>query len=104
MKKFIETMKEIFAYCTKSSFKDLLKLLGELLVIILIITAFKLPFIMIRDFGIEVMTSMGFKFSNIILLIWNLAFDLSYLVIGLLIFINIINKRYENINEEKKDL
>lgn len=104
MKKFINTIKELIKYCTKKPFKDLLKLLSELLIIALIVAIFKLPFIMIRDFGIELITSMGLRFSNIILLIWNLGFDLSYLVIGIIIYIHILNKRYNNINETKKDL
>ena len=104
MNKFINTFKEIIKYCSKANIKSLAKLLGELVILVLIITIFKLPFIMIRDFGIELFTSLGLEFNKYILLGWNILFELSYLIIGIMIFINIINKRYENINEQKKDL
>ena len=100
-KLFKDSIKEISKYCATVGLKHLINIFLEMILIVLIIAIFKFPFILIRDFGIEFMTNMGIEFNELVLMIWNILWDLSYTIFGIYIFMKTIGKRYININNKK---
>ena len=100
--KFKNSIKEIAKYCGDKNLKSLLNLFLEMILIVLIIAIFKFPFILIRDFGIDFVTSMGIPLNGIVLGIWNILWDLSYTLFGIYVFMKIIGKRYENLSKKVK--
>ena len=100
-KRFKKSINEIVKYTSKVGLKQLFYFFLEMIVIVLIIATFKLPFILIRDLGLDYFTSMAFEFTKVTLTIWNMVWDVSYTLIGIYMFMKIVGKRYENLNEKK---
>ena len=94
------SINEIVKYCSTKSLKYLFKFFLEMIVIVLIIAVFKFPFILIRDYGIEFVTSMAIELNAAILSIWNALWDLGYTLLGIYMFMKIVGKRYLNINNK----
>ncbi len=101
-RKFKSSINEIAKYCRDKNLKSLINLFLEMILIVLIITIFKFPFILIRDFGVEFVTSMAIPINGIVLGLWNIFWDLSYTLFGIYVFMRIIGKRYENLNKKIK--
>ena len=99
--KFKNSIHEIIKYTTNKSLKELVRFFIEMIVIVLIIAVFKFPFMLIRDFGVSFVTSLGIELTKIILTIWNSLWDISYTLFGLYMFMKIVGNRYANLNTKK---
>ncbi len=99
-RKFKDSVKGIAKYASHKDLKSLINIFLEMILIVLIIAIFKFPFILIRDFGVDFVTSMGIALNGIVLGIWNVVWDLSYTLFGIYVFMRIIGKRYENIGKK----
>ena len=101
-RKFKKSLEEVAKYGSEKDLKSLINLFLEMILIVLIIAVFKFPFILIRDFGIDLVTSMAIPLNAMVLGIWNILWDLSYTLFGIYIFMKIFGKRYENLNKKVK--
>ena len=97
---FKNSINEIVEYCSTKGVKQLIRFFIEMIVIVLIIAVFKFPFILVRDYGIEFVTSMAIELNATLLTIWNALWDLGYTLLGIYMFMKIVGKRYLNINNK----
>lgn len=99
MEQFIQTIKEVGTYFTKKPFKDILLLVGEILVIIILLCLLKIPFSLIRDVFINVLFSMEVQ-SKLIMNLLYVIFGLPYYIMAILLFMKLFVDRYHDINSK----
>lgn len=73
--------------------KNLSKCVIELLILILVLLIFKIPFEYINDLGKSIFANLG-PFSNIFISLWNFIINIIYLILFILIFFYIFKTRY----------
>ena len=105
IKKFINKISQGLDYIlnelSNKSGKDILKFVIEIALIILIICIFKIPFLIVKDLGWNIFTSLSSPISDIFYGIWSFIIELSYFIIAIVLFIKIIEKRYfKNFSEK----
>ena len=105
IKKFINKISQGLDYIlnelSNKSGKDILKFVIEIALIILIICIFKIPFLIVKDLGWNIFTSLSSPISNIFYGIWSFIIELSYFIMAIVLFIKIIEKRYlKNFSEK----
>ena len=105
IKKFINKISQGLDYIlnelSNKSGKDILKFVIEIALIILIICIFKIPFLIVKDLGWNIFTSLSSPISDIFYGIWSFIIELSYFIMAIVLFIKIIEKRYfKNFSEK----
>lgn len=84
----------------KNNFKENVKIILDLLVLIFFICLIKIPFILIRNLGDSLLLS--FELPSIILNIWSLIIDIIYIIVAIMIFMNIFTKWFKNLKGKNK--
>ena len=105
IKKFIDKISQGLDYIlnelSNKSSKDILKFVIEIGLIILIICIFKIPFLIVKDLGWHIFSSLSSPISDIFYGIWSFIIELSYFILAIVLFIKIIDKRYfKNFSEK----
>ena len=86
---------------SNKSGKDILKFVIEICLIIFLILIFKIPFLLIKDLGWNIFSSLASPISNIFYSIWSFIIELSYFILAIVLFVKIIQKRYfKNFSEK----
>lgn len=89
---------------------DIIRLLIEIIIILFIICLLKIPFSMIKDLGGDIFKELVSPIGNVFRAIWYFIIDFSYIIISVIFFIKMLEKRYfksvsdeivETIDEEK---
>lgn len=92
--KFIDSL-------NNKSGRDILKILIEIIIVLLIIGLLKIPFAIIRDLGCNIFDNLIAPFGNIFSYIWYIIIEVSYVILAIIFFIKMLEKRYfHNISEE----
>lgn len=90
---------------------DIIRLLIEIIIILFIICLLKIPFSMIKDLGGDIFKELVSPIGNVFRAIWYFIIDFSYIIISVIFFIKMLEKRYfksvsdeivETIDEEKE--
>ena len=79
---------------SSKSGKDIIKFVIEILLIIFLILILKIPFLLIKDLGWHIFSSLASPIANIFYGIWSFIIELSYFILAIVLFIKIIQKRY----------
>lgn len=83
---------------SKNSTKENFKIIIDLFLLILFICVIKIPFIVVRDFGNSL---LDFIPIPIILNLWHLLMEFVYIIIAIVVFISILKKWFQNLNQRK---
>ena len=84
---------------SKNDFKDNVKIIFDLLILIIFICLIKIPFILVQNSGDSLLSYIDIPYISDI---WGLIVDLIYIVIAVIIFINIFTKWFKNLKTTKK--
>lgn len=99
---FKELGKEIFTFLTHHDLIDIIVFLFELIIIGLVIIAFKMPFELIIDLGPKLFSVLSDgKIIGILVTIWTIIFNIIYTIIGIYAYIKICETRFVNLNKRK---
>lgn len=80
---------------------DIIRLLIEIIIILFIICLLKIPFSMIKDLGGDIFRELANPIGNIFKAIWYFIIDFSYIIISIIFFIKMLERRYfKNISNE----
>lgn len=80
---------------------DIIRLLIEIIIILFIICLLKIPFGMIKDLGGDIFRELAHPIGNIFKAIWYFIIDFSYIIISIIFFIKMLERRYfKNISNE----
>lgn len=95
---FINKVSQGFDYIlnelSHKSGKEILKFVIEIALIVLIIVILKIPFLLLKDLGWNIFGDLGAPISSIFYGIWSFIVELTYLILAVILFIKIIEKRY----------
>lgn len=81
--------------------KDIVKFLIEIIIIIFIIALLKIPFTMVKNLAYNIFYELGSPLNHIFRTIWFFITDISYIIVSIVFFIKMLEKRYfKNISEE----
>lgn len=98
LKKFINKVSMMFDYFLKElenkNWKDILKIIIEIGLIIVLILVLKIPFLLFKDLGWTIFSGFSSPISNLFYGIWSFIIEISYLIIAVILFIKIIERRY----------
>lgn len=98
LKKFINKVSLMFDYFLKElenkNWKDILKIIIEIGLIIVLILVLKIPFLLFKDLGWTIFSGFSSPISNLFYGIWSFIIEISYLIIAVILFIKIIERRY----------
>lgn len=86
---------------SEKSGKDILKIIIEILLILLFIWICKIPFSIIKDFGWDLFRELSYPISRTFYSIWAFLIELCYVILAVVLFIKIIDKRYFKSFSEK---
>jgi len=99
--KFEELFKVIHNVVDKmseNSLQENAKIILDLLVLIFFICLIKIPFILVRNLGDNLLTIFNF---SLLLTIWSLVIDIAYIIVAFIVFINIFSKWFKNLEVKK---
>jgi tetrahydromethanopterin S-methyltransferase subunit G len=96
--------KEMFKYVTTKSGKDLGMLVLNVGLVVILIIFLKLPFDLIRDAGFSFIQTINNSFAAGFIDKWNALFNIIYCVLGIILFLKIVKKRFINLNKAPKQL
>ena len=91
------------------SAKDILRLLIEIIIILLVIWILKIPFALVRDLSENIFYEVHSPIGNILGSIWWILVETSYVIVAIIFFIKMFEKRYfknvstKIINEVEED-
>lgn len=100
---FFVTVKGVVDNITKSDYKNIFLMIGELLLIIVVVSLLKLPFILGRELLLSLYDSMGTGFVSTQSRLTSTLIDLAYIVFAVFIFINLFTTRFQKYIENKKE-
>ena len=96
---FIKAINNFIDYFDKKDFKDVLKVIVELLIIIFFIALLKLPFILFRDLTLNFFDVLGVSNSSLVgILIYRIV-DIVYILLAIVLFIELFKKRFKDIKK-----
>lgn len=84
---FIDTL-------SKKSFKEIIRYLIEIVLILLVIGILKIPFEILKEFGWGVFHELHNTIGHTFYSIWAFIIELTYFVLAVLVFFKIIDRRY----------
>lgn len=91
---FIDTL-------SKKSFKEIIRYLIEIILILIVIGILKIPFEILKEFGWDVFHELNNTIGNTFYSIWAFIIELTYFILAVLVFFKIIDRRYfKNISEK----
>lgn len=76
------------------SAKDIIRILIEIIIILLAIWLLKIPFALIRDLGESIFTEVPNPVGNILGSIWWIIIEFSYIIVAVIFFFKMFEKRY----------
>lgn len=76
------------------SAKDIIRILIEIIIILLAIWLLKIPFALIRDLGESIFTEVHNPIGNILGSIWWIIIEFSYIIVAVIFFFKMFEKRY----------
>lgn len=76
------------------SAKDIIRILIEVIIILLVICLLKIPFAMIRDLGSDIFFELSNPIGNIFAGIWRFIIELCYIIVSVIFFFKMFEKRY----------
>lgn len=80
---------------------DIIRLLIEIIIILFIICLLKIPFSMIKDLGGDIFKELVNPIGGVFRAIWYFIIDFSYIIISVIFFIKMLEKRYfKNVSDE----
>ena len=97
LEELFESIHNVVDAMSKNSFQENLKIIADLLVLIVIICAIKIPFLLIENIGDGIFEVLGNSTVNSI---WGLVIDLIYIVVAIMVFMNIFTKWFHNIKSK----
>ena len=97
LEELFESIHNVVDAMSKNSFQENLKIIADLLVLIVIICAIKIPFLLIENIGDGIFEVLGNSTVNSI---WGLVIDLVYIVVAIMVFMNIFTKWFHNIKSK----
>ncbi len=75
------------------------KILFDILVLIVLTCVIKIPFIMVRDLGVNLLDFFANPFINNL---WELFIEIIYLIVGITFFLNVFKKWFQNLKINQK--
>ena len=84
---------------SKNDFKENVKIIFDLLILIIFICLIKIPFILVQNSGDSLLSYIDIPYISDI---WGLIVDLIYIIIAVFIFVNIFTKWFKNLKTTKK--
>jgi hypothetical protein len=100
----INIYKEMFKYVTTKSGKNLGMLVLNVCLVVILIILLKLPFDLIRDAGFSFIQIINSTFASSFIDKWNALFNIIYCILGIILFLKIVKKRFINLNKASKQL
>ena len=95
-----KSFKGMFKYITTRDTKDLFMVLVRLLIIAGIIVVFHLPISFIKELGVNILTLLNIKISDMILNVWYFICEGLYFIVAIIAFIKIVKTRYANLTNK----
>ena len=92
-----ESIHNVVDAMSKNTFQENVKIIFDLLVLIVIICAIKIPFLLIENIGDGILEVLE---NNTVNSIWGLAIDLVYIIVAIMVFMNIFTKWFHNIKSK----
>ncbi len=88
--------------------RDIIRILIEIILILFLICILKIPFAMIRDLGADIFEELVRPIGYVFASIWTFIIEVSYLVVAIIVFIKMVQKRCfkelsENITTIRED-
>ena len=84
---------------SKNDLKSNAKIILDILILVLFIAILKIPFIVVQNLGDSLLSYLAIP---VISDIWSLLMDLIYIIVAVIVFINIFQKYFKNIQADKK--
>lgn len=80
--------------------RDIIRILIEIILILFLICILKIPFAMIRDLGTDIFEELVRPIGDVFASIWTFIIEISYLVVAVIVFIKMVQKRcFKEISE-----
>ena len=83
-----------------NSFKENVKIIVDILILIFVICIIKIPFILVQNLGDSVLLAFDYP---ILLDIWVLIIDVLYIIVAIMVFMNVFTKWFKNLRVQKKE-
>ena len=84
---------------SKNDLKSNAKIVLDILILIAFVAILKIPFIVVQNLGDSLLSYLAIP---VISDIWSLLMDLIYIIVAVIVFINIFQKYFKNIQVDKK--
>ncbi len=97
LEELFESIHNVVDAMSKNTFQENVKIIVDLLVLIVIICAIKIPFLLIENIGDGILEVLG---NNTVNSIWGLAIDFAYIIVAIMVFMNIFTKWFHNIKSK----
>ncbi len=97
LEELFESIHNVVDTMSKNTFQENIKIILDLLVLIVIICAIKIPFLFIENIGDSLLEALE---NNTINMIWGLVIDLAYIIVTIMVFMNIFTKWFHNIKSK----
>lgn len=91
-----EAFKRVYKFLTDASLNEIGKFFIELLILVLIVILFKLPFDLIIELGSSIFTTLGINVTAF----WNILFNILYTIVGIWYYLRVFKNRFWNIKEK----
>ena len=98
---FVEKFQELFRVInkvvdvmSKNDLKSNAKIISDILILIILICLLKIPFILVRNVGDSLISYINFPLA---LKIWGIAIEFVYIIVGIMVFINVFTKWFNNL-------
>lgn len=95
---FFKVVNKVVDTMAKNSMKANMKILFDILVLILLTCVIKIPFILVRDLGENLLMFLD---NSFVVNIWQLFVEVIYLVVAVTFFLNVFKKWFKNLKVEK---
>lgn len=100
LKSFIIKIHDVIMQMSKNSWKENMKVFGDILILIILICLLKIPFIFVRNLGENLFTALSFPLGVTILYF---AIEVIYIFVAIIVFVNIFSVWYEKKKESTKN-
>ena len=91
--KIVNSIENFINLFETKNYSEICKILIEIIFIAILIAVLKIPFSLIEDLANKLFFSFDNPFCYILGTIWNFIISLSYIIIAVIIFIKVIEKR-----------
>ena len=91
-----EAFKRVYKFLTDASLNEIGKFFIELLILVLVVILFKLPFDLIIELGLSIFATLGINATAF----WNILFNILYTIVGIWYYLRVFKNRFWNIKEK----